>query len=309
MDNNLENIAAMFLSNSKGMTNPQQPETVNIGGQNILVNRSGDRFGNAMRNITPSLQNLAANYMQIKQTQKRNQFMKSASDIMAANTTPDDKINKLMQLKTMSGSDYGLGIDDIVGQYNKMAERTIALGNGQSSIPEGMEITGYDQKGKPMIRKKAEKKISAAEEKRNVEERKLSDEFGVLLNSFERAKKEGQGIPNFGSLGIKGRIAGKFSGISGKAGYSPAINVYNAQRKAFATVVAKAAGEIRPTDEDIKRFVETLPDVMKSDEENALLIGDIQEKISKGNLGNLWKKSKDKKTIKLPSGKTITLGQ
>lgn len=136
---------------------------------------------------------------------------------------------------------------------------------------------------------KKEVKPSAAAEKRAVEEQKLSDELGGLLKSFERARTEGRGaVKGFGASGIPGRLAGFGAKISGKAGYLPATNVYNAQRKAFATVVAKAAGEVRPTDEDIKRFVETLPDTSKSDEENALLISDIQEKVAQGGLGNLW---------------------
>lgn len=136
------------------------------------------------------------------------------------------------------------------------------------------------------------KKPSAAEEKRTVEEGKLGDELGGLLSSFDRATKEASSVPGFGAPGVMGRLAGKGASVSGKFGYLPATNVYNAQRKAFATVVAKAAGEVRPTDEDIRRFVQTLPDIEKSDAENSLLISDIQDKVSKGNIGELWGKAK-----------------
>lgn len=150
-------------------------------------------------------------------------------------------------------------------------------------------------------------KPSAAEAKRNVEETKLSDELGGLLSSYGRARQEGLDIQGFGKPGIMGRFAGLIAKGKGKAGYLPAINVYNDQRKAFATVVAKAAGEVRPTDEDINRFVATLPDTGKSDAENELLIQDINDKVARGDIGALWKgKSRTNQPIPTDTGEGQT---
>ena len=194
-------------------------------------------------------------------------------------------------------------------EFKFSPEQTLALRNfanredvlPQDIISAGQSLReGKEMRPVPTLKEEIFKmpepgkgKPSAAESKRLVEEGKLADELGGLLSSFTRAKEEGiAGFPAFGTKGIGGRISGKVAGISGKMGYSPAINVYNAQRKAFATVVAKAAGEVRPTDEDIKRFLETLPDTAKSDEENALLIGDIQAKTEKGGIASLWPSAK-----------------
>ena len=188
-----------------------------------------------------------------------------------------------------TGKVYKVPIEPVADEVPS-TETTLAP-KTEKTIPTGAVPEGFwrDPATGKVYKTTTKQKTSAAAEKRAVEESKLSEELGGLLNSFTRAKEESKkAIPKFGASGIQGRLAGVSSGIAGSLGYLPATNVYNKQRKAFATVVAKAAGEVRPTDEDINRFVQTLPDTGKSDEENALLIADIQDKVSKGGLTNLW---------------------
>ncbi len=68
------------------------------------------------------LHNLGSQYMQIKQQQKGKQFLKSVHDVMASNLTPDERINHLIQLKAQHGTDYGLGLDDIMTQLGKQVK-------------------------------------------------------------------------------------------------------------------------------------------------------------------------------------------
>jgi hypothetical protein len=129
---------------------------------------------------------------------------------------------------------------------------------------------GFDRFGRPTGYEID--KPSESANKRNIEISELEGQMKNLFALFGTAQKEAKSkVPYSGSKGIPGRIAGKIVGGMGAAGYSPNVNVYNDKRKAFATVVAKAAGEVRPTDEDIKRFMGTLFDIGKSDEENKIL--------------------------------------
>ena len=159
----------------------------------------------------------------------------------------------------------------------------VMQGEEVAGLPQGTTVS-VGGLNIPVVPKK-----TAAQEKREVEQRKLSTELSGLLESFDRAIAEGrETVPFFGTRGIAGRLAGQYASLRGRAGVSPAIDVFNAQRKAFATTVAKAAGEVRPTDEDIRRFVETLPSPNRTDEENALIVADIQRKIQEGKIEELW---------------------
>ena len=174
-------------------------------------------------------------------------------------------------------------------------------------LPPGTTIT-VGGVSVPVVPKK-----SGAQEKREVEKKQLSDELSGLFESFARATEEGKAAFGgaFGARGLLGRATGKLAGIKGRAGFSPAIDVFNAKRKAFATVVAKAAGEVRPTDVDIERFVETLMSTERSDEENELIMQDLLKKVEaedREGLRQLWENATGRKiggeTTNLPGGIT-----
>ena len=139
--------------------------------------------------------------------------------------------------------------------------------------------TGLTEKKSPLTgqfvttgRKRELVKPTAAQEKRNVEIKELEAGIQNIITSFREARAEASGVTNIGKRGFKGRFAGFSAVIKGKAGFSPKVNVFQDRIKAFATTVAKAAGEVRPTDVDIERFIETLPSVRKNDEENEIII-------------------------------------
>jgi len=214
------------------------------------------------------------------------------------------KINQRIQRKISPGrletkllesvaSQLGIRTDDI----DITEEGEVAVNTGLD-LPPGTTIT-VGGVSLPVVPKK-----TASQEKRDVEETKLSDELSGLFESFSRAREEGKEAfgESFGAEGIRGRLTGKVAGVKGKLGYSPAIDVYNSKRKAFATVVAKAAGEVRPTDVDIKRFVETLMSTERTDEENELIMQDLLRKVESGDregLSNLWENATGR-SIKLP---------
>jgi len=65
-----------------------------------------------------ALQSLAGGYLQQQKKQKGDQFLKGVHDIMSANMQPSDRVNKLISLKAQHGTDYGLGLEDILKQLN-----------------------------------------------------------------------------------------------------------------------------------------------------------------------------------------------
>lgn len=136
-----------------------------------------------------------------------------------------------------------------------------------------MEPTGADEFGN--VKGYQPVKPSAAQDKRNVEMGELEGQIKNLISSFREAQKESKSVPFAGEQGIAGRIGSQAAIAKGKLGYSSSLNVYQDRIKAFSTTVAKAAGEVRPTDEDIKRFIKTLPTISKNDKENEIVINGL----------------------------------
>ncbi len=152
--------------------------------------------------------------------------------------------------------------------------------------PGDIVPTGYD----PFLRPKGYERVkkTAAQEKRDVEITELGGQISNLVGLFKRARKEAGTVPNVGKPGLSGRVAGIATVLKGKTGYSPAVNVYQDKIKAFATIVAKAAGEVRPTDNDIKRFVNTLPTLAKNDAENKIIIEQLKADLRARGAKVLW---------------------
>ncbi|MFH1230706.1 MAG: hypothetical protein V1709_04330 [Planctomycetota bacterium] len=134
-------------------------------------------------------------------------------------------------------------------------------------------------------------KITASKEKQAVESAELGSQAQSLIDLFRTGQEEGKtNIKGFGATELGGRIAGRQASILAAMGKKelPALNIYNRKKKAFATTVAKAAGEVRPTDEDIKRFMGTLPDFNLSDQENEIVIEQLKKDITSKGYKNVW---------------------
>lgn len=161
------------------------------------------------------------------------------------------------------------------------------LTGGGISTEEGKYVvSGFDELGRPKGWERTDD--SETEKKRKLEVSELDSFVKSLSDSFALANKEAKSVENQGKRGMEGRIAGKISTIKGIVGDSPAVNVYRMRSKAFATTVAKAAGEVRPTDEDIRRFMGTLMSTELSDEENTLLLNGLIEDLHSRGAKAVW---------------------
>lgn len=172
-------------------------------------------------------------------------------------------------LPQISGVSQSIKIPN--GQVSTIPSQKILNSNDIKYIPkiDGLgRIIGYDID-----------KPSSAQETRNVETQELSDKLQGITKLFVKARKEASSVDNFGKSGIEGRVAGVEAVMKGKIGDSPAINVFTDNVDAFATTTSKAAGEVRPTDEDIKRFSKAMISMYKNDAENALQLGVVLDDI------------------------------
>lgn len=68
------------------------------------------------------LHNLGLQHIQRQQQTRGKQFLKSVHDVMSANLTPEERVNNLIALKAQHGTDYGLGLDDIMKQLSLQAK-------------------------------------------------------------------------------------------------------------------------------------------------------------------------------------------
>jgi hypothetical protein len=162
-------------------------------------------------------------------------------------------------------------------------------------IPENMEIVGYDQKGQPMVRKtqptpfeKEQGKISG---KAAAEAQLVLGKANILTDLFDQARNEAKlAFPDIGRTDLRGKTSGFIAKQMGRINKLPTVIAYQARKKAFATTIAKAAGEVRPTDEDIKRFMESLPDLSLPDETNDILLNTMYSELDSQGAKNVWDK-------------------
>lgn len=98
--------------------------------------------------------------------------------------------------------------------------------------------------------------------KQKAEGESLMEPTQLIGNLYNEALGEvSSKIPNVGASGFEG-IYSRLKAKGGKVlGDFPKLKAFEDGIKAYATDYAKGAGEARPTDEDIKRFLDTLPTV------------------------------------------------
>jgi hypothetical protein len=214
------------------------------------------------------------------------QFLKLGKVADVAKSTGNRRLYDQVtgQLNNMFGGEQKqVDITEYLAPVVKQSTPTLDSVQQEPSQYEPKELDVF---GNPTGYKKVEK--SAAQEKRDVEISELEGQAKNLIDLFSSARKEAETVPGIGKQGYSGRIAGAATVAKGKLGYSPTVNVYQDKLKAFATTVAKAAGEQRPTDEDIKRFIDTMPSIAKSDEENNLLMDGLVADLQARGAKALW---------------------
>lgn len=158
---------------------------------------------------------------------------------------------------------------------------TDANGKALELIP-----SGYDELGR--IKGWDVVKPSQSQQNRDVETRELSAQIENLTDLFVRARREASSVEGFGKPGPEGRVANVEAIIRGKAGLSPTVNVFTDRLPAFATLTAKAAGEVRPTDEDIRRFSKALMNLGMNDAENAIQLEQVIKDVRSKGHSVLW---------------------
>jgi len=144
-------------------------------------------------------------------------------------------------------------------------------------------------------------KASQASEKDAKETEVLAGGIANLISDFNDAIKQRDAFAEAGGIfrggiaesvesvtlaklpkGTQQIISGRSAGLAADFGADDLNKVqsFNLRRKAFATRVAKAAGEQRPTDVDIERFLATLPAMDLPDATNADLIQGLVDDIN-----------------------------
>lgn len=242
----------------------------------------------------------------------------------------DDPLEDLLKRGKAVDAAFSIGRQDLVDQIrNKSAKPIDAVNKSLSPVAQIPESTAtsldnfikepepvkepqvgdfiaesLDRFGNPTGFKRV--KETGAQEKRNVEINELEGQVKGLIESFAGAREEVSDIKNIGKRGVKGRVAGLEAVVRGKFGNSPKANVFQDKLKAFATTVAKAAGEVRPTDMDIKRFIGTLPTLTKNDEENTEIIEALINDVKVRGAKAVWEeKAKQEVSSKLRSFGTV----
>lgn len=200
-------------------------------------------------------------------------------------------------------------INTPINQDSKEIEKDESLTiENKEPQPGDIVPSGFDEFGRPKGFERV--KRTAAQEKRDVEIKELDAGIKNIVDSYNLARRDTEeaGLvleSSLGKRGVMGRLAGKEAVVRGKLGHLPSVNVFQDRIKAFATTVAKAAGEVRPTDMDIERFIGTLPTIEKNDEENELIIRGLVNDLESRGAKAVWaeRSNSEPKETKVPKGK------
>lgn len=152
--------------------------------------------------------------------------------------------------------------------------------------PGDVVPTKFDQFGRPEGFELVKK--TAAQDKRDVENEELSNQIANVTDLFMKAREEASQVPGFGKPGVAGRVANLTAIAGSKLGNLPTVKVFQDRIGAFATIAAKAAGEVRPTDADIERFSNSLTNLKNNDKENAVQLSQVLKDIESKGQGVLW---------------------
>lgn len=203
------------------------------------------------------------------QSESPNFNVSLASQQEKANVADIDQEEKLSSEQSQSTDSNNLA-EERLKLREKANEKDPITGRSTSAAEEAKFQVGLLEEEEKKSRIK-----SAAQEKRDVEIRELEGQVENLVTLFKSARREVSDIPGIGQTGPQSRFAGLVAKGRGSIGLSPKTNIFQRKLDAFATVVAKAAGEVRPTDRDIIRFRKTLLDISLSDAENQIIIDQL----------------------------------
>lgn len=283
--NTLESLAQMFLMNSQN-TGQQPIETANVGGNNLLVNRTG--VGARFDNMMPHLQNLAMSFLMMQKQQKRQSYMKQLNDIMGSNVQKEDttdsygkpaigKLGQMAALMTQISADdpelaKGIGAQEVIAQYAKQVNPSTEKPptevftvhpvtgelNKSGETPAGAKIyrgrespeerLGFEQK-KANIIKQEQEKSKARDLLRDAD--LIQQDVAELMGHLDK-------VP-------VGRVGGTIAELEKKFGTdSPAalgLRDYEDSLELFLGKIAKTfGGEVGVlTDRDIERIRKAFP--------------------------------------------------
>jgi len=225
--------------------------TEKIGGYDIPINRGKQSPFNTGLN---ALSGLTQGFTGMQQGNKRNQFMQSVQQIAQEQSNPDEKINKLVGLMAQHGSDYGLGLKDIITQYGQQANRNALT-----------QVYGYDEQGN-LVPKGAVPK-SAKVVAPNVAQQKFN------LAKEEKTKQqdtESEFIRNSAEETL-GTIAEVEKGLKyfGAVGEVPTLNPWGFERKNWEANINKLLSG---------KIVALITDMKKASKTGATGFGQLSEK-------------------------------
>ena len=188
-NNNLENIASMFLRSNQGSGQQQPIETANVAGNNLLVNRPTNFNSRLSAGLAP-LQQLASNFLMMQKQKKQQDFMKQVTDTMSADLPLEDSTNggQVVPGKKTRMGKIGLEIMNNDPELGKQlgADQWIteALKAQQKSKGNDLE---YQQ---DLADIKAGKEIKVAKERANI--KKQQEDEKLVYKQAEDAKKQEQ---------------------------------------------------------------------------------------------------------------------
>lgn len=207
----LDQLAYQFAQQPQQPVGPDNSAIIPGMGLNVTPPNKQAMLGNY-------LQKLGTQHVQNQQQQRGKQFLKGVHDVMAANMPAEDRINKLIALKSQHGTDYGLGLDDILTQIGKQSDSKKNDGWKPQTQQEALdfEAAKYGQKPESVGDKKFNLELQDRERASKANVEYIIASANETLSTIDEIEK---GMNNFGLGSMVPTIPG-----SGKANWEANVN-------------------------------------------------------------------------------------
>jgi len=193
------------LAQSVSGSGNNQVETANIGGTNLLVNRTGPDISGGLQNLSQTLADASRQKIAQQKRENRTKFVDGVKTIMSSTAKNEDKVDSLLKLKIEHGTDYDLGVDDIVDQFNKRSDREIKSSSGLDKVSDKDKFLGQLETGNFEIQG-IEFPIRTEKEARDRAARKFGPNYATRFPDIEEKILEKFGPDDFGFRSEEERV-------------------------------------------------------------------------------------------------------
>ena len=212
---------------------PNMPAANPLQGLLQILSSVAQQTGNPNTERGQVMSGAGSSYLTGLNTRNKQQFFSEVSNISRAQADPAQKIQALVQLQAMHGTDYGLGLEDIVKQFTELRNQDVTM--------RGQDINAAGQEWKP---KTMEEALRLKEAEAGMKPASQGQETTALYASrIKQANEQFDQMADYiNSLSVVGTAANKAAPNFLKSG--PWQSYEQSQRNFLNAVLRRESGAV-----------------------------------------------------------------